>query len=125
MPANIGDLIFNGLFIADFWGFVVSIPLALFMVYWLSSVKKRGAVVTGAFIGGLIGFLIILAWVLLVPLSTTGQPMPGANGPAVFFGSALFCSMMGLAGGILMDLLVAGKNRRDYLRTAVSQEQHG
>jgi hypothetical protein len=124
MPANIGDLIFNGIFIGDFWGFLLSIPVSLFLAFWLSSVKKRGAVVAGAFVGALLGFLIILAWALLIPLSTTNQPLPGANPGAVFFGSILFCSVLGLSGGILTDLLVAGKNRRDYLRSA-AQEQHG
>jgi hypothetical protein len=124
MPANIGDLIFNGLFIGNFWGFLLSIPVSLFLAFWLSSVRYRAAVVVGAFVGALLGFLIILAWTLLIPLSTTNQPLPGANPPAVFFGSVLFCSVLGVSGGILIDVLVAGKNRRDYLRSA-AQEQHG
>ena len=35
--------------------------------------------------------------------------------------SVLFCPVLGLSGGILADLLVAGKNRRDYLRSAAQE----
>ena len=115
MPVNIGDPIFIG----NFFGFVLAVPISLFLAFWLSSVKKRAAVVIGAFIGALLGFLIILAWTLI-----WNHPLPGANGASVFFGSVLFCPVLGLSGGILSDLLVASKSRKDYLRSA-AQEQHG
>jgi hypothetical protein len=114
---NIGDPIFIG----DFWGFVLAIPVSLFLAFWLSSVKKRAAVVIGAFVGALLGFLIILGWAGTLIFD---KPLPGANGTSVFFGSLFFCTMLGISGGILTDLLVARKNRRDYLRAA-TQEQHG
>jgi hypothetical protein len=115
MPVNIGDPIFIG----NFWGFVLSIPISLFLAFWLSSVRKRAAVVTGAFVGALLGFLIILAWTLII-----NHPLAGANGTSVFFGSVFFCVVLGISGGILTDLLVASKSRRDYLRSA-AQENHG
>jgi hypothetical protein len=120
MPAlivNIGDPIF----IADFWGFVLAIPISLFLAFWLSSVKKRAAVVLGAFGGALLGFLIIFGWAGTLIFDTDE---PGANGASVFFGSLFFCITLGLVAGIVTDLLVARKNRRDYLRAA-SQQQHG
>src|SRR5205085_10743199 len=58
MPAliiNPGD----GYFIADIFGFILAVPMALFLAFWMSSVKRRGVVVVGAFLGALIGFLII------------------------------------------------------------------
>jgi hypothetical protein len=114
---NIGDPVFIG----DFWGFVLAIPVSLFLAFWLSSVKKRAAVVIGAFVGALLGFLIIFGWAGTLIFNTD---LPGANGTSVFFGSLFFCTVLGLSGGIVTDLLVARKNRRDYLRAA-AQEQHG
>jgi hypothetical protein len=120
MPAfnvNIGDPIFIG----DFFGFLISIPVSLFLAFWLSAVKKRAAVVVGAFVGALLGFLIILGWAGTLIYD---KPLPGANGGSVFFGSLFFCIVLGLSGGILTDLLIARKSRKDYLR-ATTQEQHG
>ena len=108
---NIGDPIFIG----DFFGFLLALPISLFLAYWLSAVKNHKAVISGAFVGALIGFLIILGWADTLIFNT---PLPGANGGSVFFGSALFCPIMGLIGGILTDLLVARKNARDYRRQA-------
>jgi hypothetical protein len=119
MPAfnvNIGDPIFIG----DFFGFLISIPVSLFLAFWLSAVKKRAAVVVGAFVGALLGFLIILGWAGTLIYD---KPLPGANGGSVFFGSLFFCTVLGLSAGILTDLLIARKSRRDYLRA--TQEQHG
>jgi hypothetical protein len=109
------------IFIGNFWGFVLAIPISLFLAFWLSSVKKRAAVVTGAFIGALVGFLIIFGWAGTLIFD---KPLPGATGTSVFFGSLFFNTVLGLSGGIVTDLLVASKNRRDYLR-ATQQEQHG
>ena len=120
MPAlivNINDPIFIG----DFWGFVLAIPISLFLAFWLSSVKKRAAVVIGAFVGALLGFLIILGWAGTLIFD---KPLPGANGTSVFFGSVFFCTVLGVSAGILTDLLVARNNKRDY-RRATTQEQHG
>ncbi len=51
----------DGIFIGDFWGFLLALPIALFLAYWMSEVKNRTAVVVGAFAGALLGFIIILA----------------------------------------------------------------
>jgi hypothetical protein len=114
---NLGDPIFIG----DFFGFLISIPISLFLAFWLSAVKKRAAVVVGAFVGALIGFLIILGWAGTLIYD---KPLPGANGGSVFFGSLFFCTVLGISAGILTDLLIARKSRRDYLRAA-AQEHNG
>src|SRR5690242_18936603 len=101
----------DGIFLADLFGFILALPTALFLAYWLSSVKSKAAVVIGALIGAFIGFFVILAWAGTLIFDT---PLPNANGGAVFFGSLLFCSIMGLIGAIIMDLLIARANRRDY-----------
>lgn len=106
---NIGDPVFIG----GILGFLISLPIALFLAFWLSNVKNRAAVVIGAFIGALLGFLIIQAWAGTLISNT---PLPGANGASAFFGGLLFCSAMGLIGGIVSDLLVAGRSTRDYRR---------
>jgi hypothetical protein len=103
----------DGYFIADLFGFILALPVALFLVFWMSSVKRRGVVVAGAFLGALIGFLIILGWVDTLIYNT---PLPNASAAATFFGSLLICSVLGLAGGILADLIVARMSRRDYRR---------
>lgn len=112
MPAlqvNIGDPIFIG----DFFGLVLALPIALFLAYWLSAVKNHMAVVVGALIGVLIGFLTILAWVGTLIFDT---PLPNVNGAVVFFSSVLFCSICGLVGAILTDLLIARQRKQDYSR---------
>ncbi|HLG78718.1 MAG TPA: PTS sucrose transporter subunit IIBC [Ktedonobacteraceae bacterium] len=116
LNVNLGDPVFIG----DFFGFLLALPISLFLAYWLSTVavKNHIAVIIGAFIGALIGFFIIWSWAgtLLfdpAPIST--------NGAAVFFGSVLFCSVMGLAGGITTDLLVARGSRKAY-RRQITQE---
>ena len=105
----------DAVFISGLFGFIIALPLALSMAFWMSAVKNRGVVIFGAFIGDLIGFLIILGWLGTLVYST---PFPGAesNGIAIFFGALLFNSMLGLAGGIIFDLLVARANRSDYRR---------
>jgi len=106
----------DGVFIGDFWGFILALPIALFLAYWLSDVKNRMVVVIGAFIGALLGFLIILGWVGTLIFNT---PLPGANGGATFFGSVLLCSTLGLAGAIIFDLIVARRSARDYRRQSI------
>lgn len=103
----------DGYFIADIFGFILSLPMALFLAFWMSSVKRRGVVVAGAFLGALIGFLFILGWVDTLIYNT---PLPNATAPATFFGSLLLCSVLGLAGGIIADLIVARLSSRDYRR---------
>jgi hypothetical protein len=105
MPAL--HLSFNDIFIGDIFGFVLSLPLSLFQAFWLSSVKKRAAVVFGAFLAAFIAFVAILIW---------ADSLPGANGGATFFGSLFFCSTAVLVGGIVTDLLVARITSRDYRR---------
>jgi hypothetical protein len=99
--------------IGAFFGFLLSLPIALFLAYWMSAVKNRNAVIAGAFVGAFIGFIAILAWAGTLIRST---PLTGANGASAFFGGILLCSALGLTGGILTDLLVARKNFRDYRR---------
>lgn len=110
MPAlqiNFADPIF----IADFWGFVLALPVSLFLSYWVSSVGIKHAArgVLGAFTGALLGFLIILGWVGTLIFST---PLPGATGGTTFFGSLLLCSALGLTGCIFTDQIIL---RRKYL----------
>jgi len=119
MPAlnvDLGDPIFIG----SFWGFILALPISLFLAFWLSAVKNNVAVIFGAFVGTLLGFLILLSWAGTLIFAT---PLKGANGGALFFGSVLFCSVLGLSGGILTDLLIAGKNRKDYLRSHSQEHQ--
>ncbi|GAC1358903.1 MAG: hypothetical protein NVS2B12_30990 [Ktedonobacteraceae bacterium] len=111
---SLGDPVFIG----DFFGLLISLPIALFLAFWMSAVKNRAAVVIGAFIGALLGFLIILVWASPLIFNT---PLPGISGASAFFGGALFCSIMGLIGGIVMDLVVASRSARDY-RRQVSHE---
>jgi hypothetical protein len=109
----------DGFFIADFWGFVLSLPVALFLAFWMSAVKSRGTVVFGAFAGALLGFVFILGWVDTLIFD---QPLPAASPPATFFGSLLFCSVLGLSFAIVLDLIVARLNKRDYRRQAIVHE---
>ena len=99
--------------IGAFFGLLLSLPFALFLTFWLSAVKKRSAAVTGAFIGAIIGFIVILAWAGTLIHSTK---LTGANGASAFFGGIFLCTAAGLVGGILVDMLVARKNARDYRR---------
>src|SRR5437763_15780052 len=103
----------DGFFIADIFGFILAVPMALYLAFWMSSVKRRGVVVAGAFLGAVLGFLIILGWVDTLIYNT---PLPNASAPATFFGSVLICSVLGLAVGIVADLIVARLTSRDYRR---------
>lgn len=109
----------DGIFIGDFCGFLLALPVALFLAFWMSAVKNRAAVVVGAFAGALLGFIIILGWVGTLIYST---PLPNASPGAVFFGSVLFCSALGLSAAIILDLIVARANRRDYRRPSIAEE---
>jgi quinol-cytochrome oxidoreductase complex cytochrome b subunit len=109
----------DGIFIGDFFGFLLALPVALFLAFWMSDVKKRSIVVLGAFIGALIGFIFILGWVGTLIYD---QPLPNANPTATFFGSLLICSVLGLAGGIILDLIVASRSSRDYRRQTLVHE---
>ena len=101
----------SGIFIGDTFGFILAVPVSLFLAYWLSSVKNQTAVVFGALIGAFIGWLVILCWVGTVIFD---QPLPGADGASTFFGSVLFCSAAGLSVAILTDLWVARRAGRQY-----------
>lgn len=109
----------DGIFIGDFWGFLLALPVALFLAFWMSAVKNRTAVVVGAFAGALLGFIIILGWVGTLIYDT---PLPDANPVGVFFGSLFFCSTLGLSGAIILDLIIARNTRRDYRRQVVVHE---
>ena len=116
LKVSLGDPIVIG----AFFGFLLALPISLFLAYWISAVKSHVAVVVGAFAGALLGFLIILGWTDTLIYNT---PLPGANGGNVFFGSLLLCSIMGLIGAMLTDLLIASRNRRDYLRQGAIAEE--
>lgn len=111
----------DAVFVSDIFGFILALPIALFMAYWMSAVKNRWIVVLGAFIGDLLGFLIILGWLGTLIFST---PFPGAenNGTAIFFGALLLNATLGLAGGMIFDLLVARASRHDYRRRDLAHE---
>lgn len=109
----------QGVFWADLFGLILALPIAMFLAFWMSNVKRPAVVVFGAFIGGILGFFIILAWVGELIFDTV---LPGANPGAVFFGSLFFNSAMALGGGILTDLIVARVRRRDYRRPAPISE---
>lgn len=106
-----------GVFWGALFGLILSLPIALFLAFWMSAVRKRSIVVVGAFIGGFIGFLIILGWCGTLIFDTT---LPGASGGPVFFGSVMFCAALELFFGMGADLLIARFNRRDYRRAAVN-----
>lgn len=103
----------QGIFLADFLGLLLSLPIALFLAFWMSDVKRKVAVVIGAFIGAFLAFVVILGWVGELIYNTV---LPGATPGATFFGSVLICSAAGLAFGILSDLIVARLNPKDYRR---------
>jgi hypothetical protein len=113
MPALI--ITFNDIFIGAVFGFLLSLPISLFLAFWMSAVKSRMVVVMGAFIGAVLGLLIILGWADTLIYDT---PLPGANGNSTFWGSLFFCTTLGLVGGILLDLILARRNARDYRRQA-------
>ncbi|HLH60930.1 MAG TPA: PTS sucrose transporter subunit IIBC [Ktedonobacteraceae bacterium] len=104
----------HGIFWGDLFGFILALPVALFLAFWMSSVKNRLAVVVGAFIGAFLAFVIILGWVGTLIYDTV---LPGASPGSTFFGSLFLCSVGGLSGGIIADLIVARMSRRDYLRS--------
>lgn len=105
----------QGVFWADLFGLILALPIAMFLAFWMSAVRRRAVVVLGAFIGGFIGFLIILGWVGELIFDSV---LPGANPGAAFFGALFANSILALVGGILADLIVARLTRRDYRRPA-------
>ena len=109
----------QGIFEASLIVFILSLPIVLFLAYWMSAVKRPMVVVTGAFIGGFVGFLIILAWVGTLIFDTV---LPGATSGATFFGSLLFCSALGLSVAVIADLVVARMTAKDYRRPSVVHE---
>jgi hypothetical protein len=110
---SFGAFITNGFFIADFWGALIALPLALGVTFWVSNVKSKGAVVGGAFLGIILGFVGILLW--LGPVFHT-NPLPNTDPVAVFFGTLFFCAILGLIFGLATDLVIARRNERDYRR---------
>ena len=110
----------DGFFIADLCGFILALPISLFLAFWLSEVKNRMTVVIGAFGGALLGFLAVLG---LVDTLIFDQPLPNANPAGTFFGSVLLCSVLAISAAIILDLIVARRTRRDYRRpSAVAHE---
>ena len=116
-PQNGPELNINlssGITIGGYWGYVLALLVSPFLAFWMSAVKNHWLVVLGAFIGCLIGFFAILAWVGTLIFDTE---LPGASGGATFFGSVLICSAAGVIGGILTDLIVARRTSRYYRRS--------
>jgi Na+-translocating ferredoxin:NAD+ oxidoreductase RnfD subunit len=109
-----------GVFWGALFGLLLSLLITPFLAFWISAVRNRAAVVFGAIVGGIIGFLIILGWVGTLVYNTV---LPGASGPPVFFGSVLFCGALELILGIGCDVLIARANRRDYRRAAASAHE--
>jgi hypothetical protein len=109
----------QGIWLADLFGLLLALPTTLFLAFWMSAVKRPMVVVIGAFAGCFLGFLIILGWVGTLIFDTT---LPGATTGAVFFGSVLFNSALGLLFAIFADLIVARLTARDYRRPAVEGE---
>ena len=109
----------QGIFLADLFGFILSLPVALFLAFWISNVKRPMVVVIGAFIGSFFGFLVILGWVGTLIYDTV---LPNASPGSTFFGSLLLCSATGIVFGIVSDLIVARLTARDYRRPAVASE---
>ena len=110
----------DGIFIANLCGFILALPISLFLAFWLSEVKNRMTVVIGAFAGALLGFLAVLG---LVDTLIFDQPLPNANPAGTFFGSVLLCSVLAISAAIILDLIVARRTRRDYRRpSAVAHE---
>lgn len=99
----------SGVFTGDIFGFILALPIALFLTFWLSSVKNRIAVVIGAFVGALIGFIGIFGW---------ASTLSNTNGVVIFFSSIFICSVLALSLGMLTDVIVARRNARDYRRQA-------
>jgi hypothetical protein len=108
----------QGIFVADLIGLILSLPISLFLAYWMSAVKRPMVVVIGAFIGSFLGFLIILGWVGTLIYDTV---LPGASAGSTFFGSLLFCSALGLSFAIIADLIVARLTAKDYRRSVVHE----
>ena len=110
----------DGIFIANLCGFILALPISLFLAFWLSEVKNRMTVVIGAFAGALLGFLAVLG---LVDTLIFDQPLPNATPAGTFFGSVLLCSVLAISAAIILDLIVARRTRRDYRRpSAVAHE---
>src|SRR5258708_238910 len=102
-----------GVFWGALFGLIISLPVALFMAFWLSAVRNRAAVVFGALAGGIIAFLIILGWAGTLVYDTV---LPGASGGSAFFGGLIICAALELVFGIGSDLLIARANPRHYRR---------
>jgi hypothetical protein len=109
----------QGIFQADLIGLILSLPIAVFLAFWMSAVKRRRVVMLGAFVGSFIGFLVILGWVGTLIYDTV---LPGANPASTFFGALLINSALGLVFGILSDLVVARLTAPDYRRPAAIHE---
>jgi biotin transporter BioY len=103
----------SGIFIGDTFGFILAVPVALFLAFWFSAVKNRTAVVFGALIGAFLAWFGILCWAGTVIFDT---PLPGADGASVFFSSVLFCTICGLSLAILTDLWIARRISREYTK---------
>jgi hypothetical protein len=109
----------DGIFWGALFGLIISLPISLFLAFWLSAVRNRAAVVLGALAGGIVAFLILLGWVGTLVYDTV---LPGAGGGQAFFGGLLLCAALELIFGIGSDLLVARANPRDYRRASAQHE---
>ena len=103
---NPGDPLFIGAIV----GFLLAVPIALFLAYWIGNVRYKIAVLVSACMGSLLGFVGVLGWVNTLIFSTS---LPDANGVSTFFGTHFICSLLGLMGAILTDLSVAQHIAKD------------
>lgn len=108
----------SGVFIADLFAFLLSLPFALFLSFWMSAVKRRWVVILGALVGAFLGFLVILGWVGTLIFDTE---LADVNIPAVLFGSLFICSVLGFSVAIIADLVLARLNRQDYRRPVLHE----
>ena len=99
----------GGIFIADIFGFILALPISLFLAFWMSAVRSKAAVIFGALVGAIIGFFIIDG----VAASLVQSNPAMFSGAATFFGSLIFCTAMAIAGGMITDLLL-GRNPKQY-----------
>src|SRR5260221_11143537 len=83
----------NDIFIGGFSGFLLSLPISLFLAFWMSAMKNRGVVVLGASVGELLVFIIIPGWVDVVIFCAS---LPCANRVLTFVRLGFTVSVLGL-----------------------------
>jgi hypothetical protein len=108
----------DGIFIADIFGFILALPIALFLSFWMSAARNKMAVILGSLVGAVIGFLVINGVAATIAKTAPSLVQPAA----VFFGSLIFCATMAISAGAITDLLVGRTRSRDYNPTNLAHE---